>query len=271
MSRFYHQQSSNEKKYTPIQQKTFSNALTTFFQKEVPQIGGDMIIQLIVKRIEQMIQSYYPKAEHLSMGQLLWFAIDEDEKSAYGKSMSKTKIKPVVLTLIAPSDIEALKKGISLQSLKQLIIARLYKEAKQQATVLAQTDVGLITLTCLPTVSKLTKEYEKQFNVILPRRGTIHDLGRSVTHKGIICKKRKLENKSISQIARETEHAPENVNRYTTDLDRVQFCLMKKLSIKDISFVTKLSESLVIEYVNIIDQIKQQQKEKEQRDKYLPF
>jgi hypothetical protein len=44
---------------------------------------------------------------------------------------------------------------------------------------------------------------------------------------------------------------------------------MKKLSIKDISFVTKLSESLVIEYVNIIDQIKQQQKE--QRDKYLPF
>jgi hypothetical protein len=44
-----------------------------------------------------------------------------------------------------------------------------------------------------------------------------------------------------------------------------------KSSIKDISFVTKLSENLVIEYVNIIDQIKQQQKEKEQRDKYLPF
>lgn len=271
MSSAYQQLSTSEKVYGAIQQKTFSNALTNFFRQEAPQIGGDMIIELIVKQIENMIQGYYPKTEHLSMGQMLWFAIDENEKPSYGKAMSKTKIKPVVLTVVAPSDIQALKKGTARKFLKKQVIARLYKETKAQGAVLAQSDIAVILLTSLTTIAKLTQEYEKEFNVILPRRGTIHDMGRSVSHKSIICKKRKVDNKSISQIARETDHTHQAVNRYTTDLERVSFCLKKKLSVNETSFVTKLSDSLVLEYVSLIDQIKQQKKEKEKLDNFLPF
>lgn len=271
MSSAYQQQSASEKVFGAIQQKTFSNALSNFFRQEVPQIGGDMIIELIVKQIENMIQYYYPKTEHLSMGQMLWFAIDEDEKPSYGKSMSKTKIKPVVLTIVAPSDIQALKKGTPRKFLKKQVIARLYKETKAQTAVLAQSDISIILITSLATVTRLTKEYEKEFNVILPRRGTIHDMGRSVSHKGVICKKRKIDNKSTSQIARETDHTHQAVNRYTTDLERVSFCLKKKLSLNETSFVTKLSDSLVLEYLSLIEQIKKQKEEKEKLDNSLPF
>jgi hypothetical protein len=36
---------------------------------------------------------------------------------------------------------------------------------------------------------------------MVPRRGTIHDMGRSVTHKAIICYKRLVEQKPTSQVA----------------------------------------------------------------------
>jgi hypothetical protein len=38
-------------------------------------------------------------------------AVDEKEQAAYGKSMEKTKIKPVFVDMIAPEDIEAALKG----------------------------------------------------------------------------------------------------------------------------------------------------------------
>ena len=266
MGSFYSTLNYNERVYAPIELKTFKNALAHFIKTEFPQLGGDMIIDLMTDRIKGLIDSYYPKTERLAMGQLLWFAIDENEKAGYAKSMSKTKIKPVILTLVHPSDITARKKGASTLLLKDAIMARLYREAKEQGAVLAESDLSLILNISLATVSKRTREHEKKFNVTLPRRGTVHDLGRSLTHKKEICKKRHIERKTISQISRETDHTPRAVTRYTTDLERVEYCLRQKLKIKDISFVTNLSSSLTLEYVNLIDEIsriKQKQKEDE--------
>ncbi len=269
MNNYYSSQNYTERVYQPIEHKTFKSALQQFFKDEVPQIGGEMIIGLIADKIQNLIDSFYPKTERLSMGQMVWFAIDEKEKPSYGKSMSKTRIKPVILTIVHPDDIAALKNKCSILTLKDQIMARLYKETKEQGAVLAESDMSLIMHMTWGIISKRTTAYEKKYNVILPRRETIHDLGRPLTHKRLICKKRKLENKSISQIARETDHTPQAITRYTTDLNRVQFCLNKKLSVKDVSFVTSLSPALTIEYVNLIDEIKQKQKEQFEED--LPF
>lgn len=269
MNTYHYNSNYNERVFQPIAQKTFKCALQQFLKNEVPQIGGDMIIELISDKIKNLIDSFYPKTERLSMGQMLWFAIDEKEAPSYGKSMSKTKIKPVILTIVHPDDIQALRKKCSILTLKDQIMARLYKETKEQGAVLAESDMSLIMHMTGMTVSKRTTAYEKKYQVTLPRRGTVHDLGRSLSHKRLICHKRKLENKSISQIARETDHTPQAITRYTTDLNRVQFCLTKKLSVNDISFVTNLSPTLTIEYVNLIDEIKQNQKE--QLDEQLPF
>ncbi|PXF53697.1 MAG: hypothetical protein C4B56_02175, partial [Candidatus Methanophagaceae archaeon] len=65
----------------------------------------------------------------------------------------------------------------------------------------------------------------------LPRRGTVHDLGRSTTHKKIICEKSLRAKKATPDIARETHHSPSAVDRYLGDFDRVRFCLKKGLSV----------------------------------------
>lgn len=258
--------------YEPIEHKTFKSALIQFLKEEVPHLGGDMILELLTDKIQTLIEVFYPKSERLTMGQMLWFAIDEKEKAGYGKTMKTLKIKPVVLSLVHPNDIKLIKKGLSSYTIKDHVMARLYTEAKEQGAVLAESDVSLMLHMTPKNVSKRTRSYEQQFNTILPRRGTVHDLGRSVTHKKTICKKRVLENKSISQIARETNHTPNSVTRYTNDLERVRFCLDKKLKLKEISFVTNLSSSLTIEYVSLVDEIKKQKLEQKRREQEeLPF
>ena len=77
-----------------------------------------------------------------------------------------------------------------------------------------------------------------------------------MSHKTTICKKRKVERKSTSLVAQETNHSPETVDKYTLDLDRVTFCLEKNLSVENASFVTGLSKKLIIEYKNLAQEIK---------------
>ncbi len=272
MNYSYPNSSCYDKIYQPIEHKTFKSALMQFLKQEVPHLGGDMILELLTNKIQTLIDDFYPKSERLTMGQMLWFAIDENEKAGYGKNMKTLKIKPVILSLVHPNDIELIKKGVPSYTIKDQVMARLYRETKEQGAVLAESDVSLMLHMTPTNISKRTKKYEQQFHTVLPRRGTVHDLGRSVTHKKTICKKRILENKPISQIARETNHTSNSVTRYTNDLERVRFCLDKKLKLKEISFVTNLSPSLTIEYVSLIDEIKKQKLEQKRREQEeLPF
>lgn len=241
--------------YGPTEKKTFRSALMNFMQKEFPQMGGPMIMELFIDKLESLIEQFYPPAKHLKMGQILWFAVAKDEKASYGKSMAKTRIVPVVLTLVSHDDISRLKNRIPMATVKRDIMARLYQEADQQGGTLSETDVALMFMISLPTVTKHTLIYEKEHQNILPRRGTVHDLGSSMSHKRLICKKRKIERKPASLVAQETNHSPEAVERYSLNLDRITFCLNKKLSIEEASFVTGISNKLTIEYRNLAQEI----------------
>ena len=242
--------------YGPIEDKTFRSVLMSFLLKEFPQMGGEMIMELFIDKMESIINEYYPSTERLKMGQLLWFAVAKDDKPGRGKTMKNTKIVPVVLNLCNNDDLSMLRKGISLSEIMTQTIARLYQEADQQGATLAQTDIAIMLKSSTSTISRHTIKYEKLNKTILPRRGTIHDLGRSMSHKTLICKKRKIDGISTSDVAKETSHSPEAVDRYTLNLDRVRFCLNKNLTISDASFVTGISKSLIIEYKNLADEIK---------------
>ena len=81
-------------------------------------------------------------------------------------------------------------------------------------------------------------------------------MGRSMSRKTTICKKRKIERKSTSLVAQETNHSHEAIDRYTLNLDRVAFCLEKNLSVEDASCVTGLSKNLVLEYRKLAQEVK---------------
>ena len=142
-----------------------------------------------------------------------------------------------------------------MKEIRKGVIARIFCEADKQGGTLAETDLALILFCANMTICKNTIEYEHENKVVLPRRGTVHDLGRSTTHKKIICEKSFRDKKATPDIARETYHSPNAVDRYLNDFDRVRFCLKNGLSVEEVSFTTQLSKSLVVEYDDLIKEL----------------
>jgi DNA-binding CsgD family transcriptional regulator len=90
----------------------------------------------------------------------------------------------------------------------------------------------------------------------VPRRGAVHDMGRSVTHKAIICYKRLVEQKPTSQVAQETFHSADEVEYYVQCFRRMQLCRDSGMSPDEIAQATGHSLSLVKEYLDLMAEFK---------------
>jgi hypothetical protein len=244
--------SALESQFGPLQKKTFASALDRFFEQQCPQLGGHLTRQVIVNHVQTLVEEFYPPNTHLRMGQVMWPAVDENETAAYGKSIEKTKLKPVFVDMIAPEDIEAVLKGEKAKTIRQRAAVRLFHQAKEQAAVFTGVDVATMMRLSPATISNYVRDWEKQHHNSVPRRGTIHDMGRSITHKKQICYKIIVEGKSIEQTARETNHSPEAITRYVKDYKRILACLSQGLTPKDTAFVAKVSQNLIYEYISLI-------------------
>jgi hypothetical protein len=244
----------------PYAKKGFAAALDHFFASHVPQLGGALTRKAVVVEVEKMVEKYYPATDRLRMGQMIWYAVDEKEKAGYGKSLESCEQRPVILDVLHETDIEAVLQGLRKRERQKRVIVRLFNQAYEQGGVLSGADVGSILRLSPSTISRYVREYEAETEKILPRRGTIHDMGPALTHKRIICKKHFLEGKTIEQTARETYHSAQAVSRYTNDFRRVRECLKAGWAVEKISYTTGLSKSLTEEYVQMIEHTSSQRR-----------
>ena len=237
----------------PYLKKGFKSALDYFFAENLPQLGGSLTRTPVVEKIYEMVESYFPATDRLKMGQMIWYAVDEGEKAGYGKSLQQSKLRPVILDVIHETDIEDILKGVKNRERQKKVLVRLFKQSYEQKGVLTNADAASILRLSMVTISKYIQEYEKETGRIVPRRGTIHDMGRTLTHKKIICQKHFAEGKTVEQTAKETYHSPQAVVRYTNDFKRVRECLKEGWNIQRIAYTTGLSKSLTREYVEMIN------------------
>lgn len=257
--------------YQSIEQKTFRSALFQFVKKEYEFMMGNLALERFCQDVEELVEKYYPKRDHLKPGQMLWYAVAEDEKPSYAKRITDTRMVPVVLTIVSEDDIEEMKKGTKLSEIKKRMPIRIHNETKEQKGVLSELDTSVILKISPATISKYIVQYERETGNIVPRRGTVHDMGRSVSHKRIICYKRFAHKYSSMRIARETAHSLEEVEKYIFDYRRVKYCLMKGIDEDQISFVLKMSKSLVKEYVDLINDIGDKELEKELENDLIDY
>lgn len=244
------------KMYQPMQAKTFPNALAHWLAEEFPHLGGPKVRSLFVEEIVRLMDNHLVSMDRLKPGQVIWYAVDKADLPHDRHSMAETRTIPVVLTLVTRSDIQKLTQGTSLPQLRQDVVARILLEADAQSGVLAETDVALLLCVSPSTISKAVRAYEQQHRCILPRRGTVHDLGPSVTHKGVIARKAYLEAKQAPQVAWETNHSLECTERYLVDLMRVYISLKRRdMTVEETTFTTGLSNSLVKEYADLIEEL----------------
>lgn len=241
--------------YDSSDRKTFRSALCHLLQTEFPGTFGPAVTQLFSERVEQVFDRFHPDRSRFKVGQVLWAAVAADDPPARGKKMEDTRLVPVVLDLVIAADIDdAIATGRRDQTRRNKIL-RLFRQAYEQGAVLSYPDVSLLLHIQTSTISRTVLEHERATKQTVPRRGTIHDMGRSITHKAVICYKRLVEKKTTSQVAAETFHHPEEVEYYVQCLRRIKLCSEAGMSVEEIVQATGHSKSLIEEYFDLIKQL----------------
>ena len=242
--------------YVPQSYKSFEGALEAFLAEQCPQIGGSMTRRVLVQGISSMVAKFYPETSHLRQGQTVWATVHKDEKSSYGKSIRTTELTPVVLDLVGAEDALERANGKRLRDVKKEAVARLCTQAYEQNGCLCGAELSILLKMSMTTVCRYISEWETDHATVLPRRGSIHDMGPTLTHKKIILQKLFIEQKSMQQTSRETYHSPEAIQRYISTFRQVLLCMQKAMSTEQIAFATGRTERLIREYQQIIEEYK---------------
>ena len=245
-------QSDRETQYRPQAGKTLREAMRNFIRREFPRLGGPWVIEMFVDKLLQLVDRYHIERDKLQPGQTLWPAVAIDEAPGYRKPTYATRQVPVVITLVHQDDIAAMREGLPWTDILQRALVRTMKEAHAQGGLLTTSDLSVLFYHSHSRVAELIRHYENKTGEVVPRRGNLHDMGRTVTHKRIICRKAFLEGKTTDVIARETNHSPEAVDHYLLDFARIYYAtVLKGMSIEEATFAIQRPQSLVQEYVKL--------------------
>jgi len=231
--------------FSSMLRKTFDSALEYLLYTEYRFLGGKRVIKMIVNDVKGLIEQFFP--DNIEVGQVIWPAVSIDESREQHKKIENHNIIPVRLSLVTKEDLEKFEKRVKRSEIEKARAGRLFNEAYEQGALLTQADVGILLGKSRNTMSNYVQQYQKEHDEVLPTRGNIHDIGPGITHKGIVVRK-KLEKKSTSQIARETKHSPEAVDRYIRDYGRVKMLLGKRMAVEEISYATGISKGVVEQY-----------------------
>jgi hypothetical protein len=239
--------------YDASDRKTFQSALCRLLHTEFPGVFGPTITRLFADKIGELYDRFHPPGSRFKVGQVLWAAVAVDDPPSQNKRIEDTRLLPIVLDLVTAQDISdaVAKKGWP--RIRRNQILRLCRQACAQNAVLSLADVSLLLHVNLNTVSRNILEHERRTGESVPRRGTIHDMGPSVTHKAIICYKRLVEKKPTSQVAEETFHSVDEVEYYVRCFRRVQLCHDSGMSKEDTARATGHSLPLVQQYLDLLE------------------
>lgn len=247
------QQPQHELQYRPQAAKTLRHQLMGFITREFPRLGGPWIIERFVEKLLSLVDAYRIVRERLRPGQTLWSAVAVDERPGRNKPMSETRQVPVIVAIAGQEQVADLRAGHHQREVLKRALVRAAFDAYAQGGVLTTTDLAVLFHRPYSIVANLIRAYEAETGEVVPRRGNVHDIGRTVTHKRIICRKAYLEGKTTPVIARETCHSPEAVDAYILDYARIYFASVERgMSLDELVFAVQRPRHLVEEYLRLI-------------------
>lgn len=240
---------------TRINKRGLPDLLVRKFLTEYGYDHGPVIARAIVDDILLTIKQCYP--EHVPPQTVVWLAVRQ-EKRGQRKGLHITDLVPVKLPMFTKDEVKLLtdpqlRRGRQARrSFNRARFARWCYEAYEQGGVLTQLDISLISGQSANYISKALREYETETGEIVPTRGTVHDLGPSVTHKAEVIR-RWLRHESPAHIARTLNHSQSSVDRYIADFHKVR-TLAQRLPPDDLPALTGLSASLVNQHIELLRQ-----------------
>ena len=244
-----------KKHYKPLKDKTLRKALAHRIGTEFPRMGGPRIRDLCAQMVLEVFWSHVLPREHVGHGQVLWLAYAVDDPPSRGKRTADTRMVPVVLDLSTGEDIDARLTRRPADERLCAKAVRLCQQAYVQGGLLSNCDLDELLASSGSRIAHVLASHENQTGTLVPRRATLHDMGSGLTHKRIICRKRYADGKPAHQVARETYHSLEAVDRYLSQYDRVRHCRQEGMSANETAYTLDCSVRLVEEYLAIDDEL----------------
>lgn len=237
-------------------ESSLEDSIINLIAEDYSTIAGKKPRQLLAKDIVRLVSGNFSNKDHIEPGQALWLGVDVNDRPTYGRSGKKSRLMPVLVTIWSKEDLEMQIDGYSRREIREKQIARMFKECYEQGAVFSNADVAMFVGVSPTTVSKQAREFMERENVVLPTRGTIHDLGMATTHKRIILKLY-LSGHLTPEISRITNHSEEAIDRYIRAFEKVR--LLRDKSIDYIHMVTGMSAWLVKSYFEILNEWENQE------------
>lgn len=237
--------------------KGFANAVKQMLKLEYKFLAGEKIQDMFIEDLLVEFNRHLKDSWKLDAGQVVWWAAHKNEYPGRNKTIENTKMIPVILSIASQEDLKLRLDGYSAKEIRKCKVARILREAYEQGGVLNQSDVSLLIGVSAGTIGKDIKDYQQEQSVVLPYRGTVHDMGPTLTHKKIIIEKF-VRNIPTPEIARRTSHSEEACDRYIKGFKKVQKLHADGIPEPNIASELEMSKSLVHEYVVIIEGLEKQ-------------
>ena len=257
----------NEKKFRRINDKSLRQLLIHRFLNDYGYDKGEVTATAIGDDILKTVEDYFvitlpleklatgdqlPDERFLNYGHLVWMAVPMDEYPERGKSIVKTRMKPVILTYLATEDIESFRNGFTSRQLRINRLVRWCHQAYDQGALLTQLDLAVLLNVCDAVVSDYVNEWQKTTGELLPTRGNIHDLSGAITHKKEIITHYLQGHLTPTMVSAKTKHSKEAVDRYIRDYESVKVVRTATDDIDKISQITRLSQRVISQYLDLI-------------------
>jgi len=238
-----------------FEKRSLPDLLVRKFLTEYGYDHGPVVARAIVDDILETVERCCP--EQIPPKTVVWLAVCR-EWQGQRKGLDVTDLVPVRLRMVTEKEIELLmdhalrKKRQAYQAFNRARYARWCFEAYEQGGVLTHLDLSLLSGLSQQYAGCRLREYEKETGTVVPTRGTVHDLGPSVTHKAEVIR-RWLRNESPAQIAHALGHSQAAVDRYIADFQKVRL-LAQKLPVAELPTLVGLSKSVVEQYIALLRQ-----------------
>ena len=238
--------------YASITKRNFESALMRLLQEEYRFLGGPRIQAMLVEDVRKLMEEHFPTLAHAASGTLVWTCTaDEGKKAEAGKPTEEYKTVTVHLPLVTKEDLkERTERRHGAHEREKQQAVRLIKSAAEQGGLLTQAELSVIVNRSCPQIARYVQEWQKETGELLPMKGYKMDQGSSPTHKAEIVRLFE-QGKEPPDIARESNHSLQSVERYLKDYERVRMLLKSGNDVNAISVMINRGRKVVIEYVKL--------------------
>ncbi len=248
-------------RYESIPKRDFKTAVLRLLEEEYKVLGSRRIIAMLSEDLEQLHREYFPEANRMKFGELLWQTTKDDgQRVSYGKKTEDYAVETVILPVVTQEDVDrrtAYKKGDRNSNYKHReardieMMVRLLKSAKAQGGLLSGAELSVIMNRSLTTIGKYLKAYFEKTGEVLPMKGYVLDQGSNPTHKGVIIAMYE-QGISPADIVLKTRHSQSAVDTYIKTYDQVLKLVRKNHDAISITQILGRRMNTVRQYLRLV-------------------